>query len=231
MKLTVTILVLSALATAGAQADQATCDLIRTANVKTGRGGKMKVSGYSFAKDVPEIYGPGTHTCSYLRDEAVDGQPAAVYREQYRSKAGSTDATIWISKTTGRLLREEQDGDVVGKGKGHISYRWTAAAPVREVASAPADDGSLPMYPGSRNTNREMPASAVAKGVPVVLETGDSAATVDAWYRSHTSGSCERIAVERAVKYACPIGSIMIYAHEGKTQIALVPAMPSGKQP
>ena len=35
-------------------------------------------------------------------------------------------ATIWISKSSGRLLKEEQDGDITGKGKGHISYSWPA---------------------------------------------------------------------------------------------------------
>jgi hypothetical protein len=102
-------------------------DKIRAANSKTGSiGGKVKTTGYNFAMDVPDIYGPGEHTCSYLHDEAVDGEPVAVYREQYKASAGSTDATIWISKLSGRLFREEEDGNIAGKGTGHISYRWTA---------------------------------------------------------------------------------------------------------
>jgi hypothetical protein len=108
-------------------ADEAACDKIMDANVKTGSsGGQMKATGYPFAKDTPALYGLGDHTCRYLRDEMVDGKPAAVYLEQYKANTGSTVATIWISKTTGRLLREEQDGDITGKGKGHISYRWTS---------------------------------------------------------------------------------------------------------
>jgi hypothetical protein len=108
-----------------ARGDQAACDAIRAANVKTGSDGvQMKVTGYAFAKDTPKIYGLGDQTCSHLRDEVIDDQPAAVYREQYKAATGSTDATIWISKSSGRLLREEQDGDIKGKGKGHISYRW-----------------------------------------------------------------------------------------------------------
>ena len=86
--------------------------------------GQRTETGYAFAKDTAKLYGFGDHTCSFLRDESVNGQAAAVYREQYRSSAGSTDATIWISKSTGKLLREEQDGDFLGKGKGHIAYRW-----------------------------------------------------------------------------------------------------------
>lgn len=231
--------VIALLIVAVARADQGACDRIREANVKTGSShGQMKMTGYAFAADTPGIYGLGVHTCSYLRDESVDGQPAAVYREQYQSKTGSTDAQIWISKTSGLLLREEQDGEVIGKGKGHIAYRWTARTsdePARAAAgsgSTPKSDGKLPIYPRGRNLN-DMPASAIAQGVPMVLETGDSVATVDGWYKSHVPGSCARSTAAQGVKYACPAGSIMIYAHGGKTQIAFVPAMATsaGRQP
>lgn len=118
------------LVTGDVRAGDDACDKIRAANIKTGsKGGQMKRTGYSFAIDTPQIYGTGEHTCSYLRDEVVDGEPAAVYREQYKASIGSTDATIWISKSSGRLLREEQDGDIAGKGKGHISYHWAAPKP------------------------------------------------------------------------------------------------------
>ena len=110
-----------------AKADQGACDKIMAANVKTGsHGGQMKVSGYDFAGDTPKLYAFGDHACAYLRDETVDGQAAAVYREQYKGDTGSTTATIWISKSSGRLLREEQDGDITSKGKGHISYHWNS---------------------------------------------------------------------------------------------------------
>ena len=110
-----------------AHADQAVCDKIMAANVKTGsQHVQMKMTGYDFAGDTPKLYGLGDHSCAYLRDETVDGQSAAVYREQYKGDTSSTTATIWISKTSGRLLREEQDGDITGKGKGHISYHWSS---------------------------------------------------------------------------------------------------------
>lgn len=92
------------------------------------------------------------------------------------------------------------------------------------TASAFQLDGKLPMYPNGHNMN-DMPASAIAMGVPLVLETGDSVATVDAWYKSNAPKSCGRTAQSGGVKYACPGGSIMIYAH-GTTQIAFVPAFP-----
>jgi len=232
MKTVLWMISMSMLAVALARADQAACDRIREANLKTGSShGQMKMTGYAFAGDTPDIYA-GTHTCSFLRDESVEGEPASVYREQYRSRTGSTDATIWISRSSGFLLREEQEGDVIGKGKGHIAYRWTAAEPVPAGDASPKANGKLPIYPRGRNLN-DMPESAVAQGVPMVLETGDSVATVDAWYTSHVPGSCARTTAAHGVKYACPAGSIVIYPHEGKTQIAFVPAMATsaGKQP
>lgn len=118
---------LLALTNAVAHADDAACDKIRDADGKTGSTGvQMTTSGYHFAHDTPKLYAFGDHTCTWLRDETVDGQAAAVYREQYKAASGGTDATIWISKSSGRLLREEQDGDIAGKGKGHISYRWSS---------------------------------------------------------------------------------------------------------
>jgi hypothetical protein len=84
-------------------------------------------------------------------------------------------------------------------------------------------NGKLPMYPNGRNLN-QMPASAVAAGVPMVLETDDSLAVVDAWYGSNATG-CARSAQSGGIKYQCQTGSIMIYV-KGKTQIALVPAFP-----
>src|ERR1022692_1427499 len=77
---------------------------------------QIKATGYNYEADTPDIYGSGTHTCDYVRDETINGQSSAVYREQFRSKIGTTDATIWISKTSGQTLRVEQDGDVTGKG-------------------------------------------------------------------------------------------------------------------
>lgn len=84
-------------------------------------------------------------------------------------------------------------------------------------------DGKLPMYPGGRNLS-EMPAAAVKAGVPLVAETSDSVDVVDGWYKSNAQ-TCARSAQSGGVKYQCPGGSIMIYAHGGKTQIALVPSM------
>jgi hypothetical protein len=236
MKRRLLMIAVCALASAGVRADQGACDRILQANKKTGSAGAtMKTTGYAFAGDTAEIYGSGTHSCSHVRDEVVDGHATEVYREQYQSKTGSTDALIWISKSTGRVLREEQDGDVIGKGKGHITYVWSSGGAGQAAASDSGGgssrasgtvrmDGKLPMYPHARNLN-DTPASAIERGVPMVLETGDSVATVDAWYKANASRSCTRSTASQGVRFGCPGGSIMIYAHEGKTQIAFVPTI------
>ena len=93
------------------------------------------------------------------------------------------------------------------------------------AVSAQQMDGKMPMYPGAHNLN-EMPATAIAAGVPMVEETADPVATVDAWYVSNIGNTCQRTAQQGAIKFQCASGSIMIYAKNGKTQIAFVPAMP-----
>lgn len=54
-------------------------------------------------------------------DEAAGDAIRAAY-----VATGSTDALIWVSRSSGYLLREEEDGDIAGKDKGHISYRWSS---------------------------------------------------------------------------------------------------------
>lgn len=102
---------------------------------------------------------------------------------------------------------------------------FTASVLACFTASAAQLNGQLPMYPNGHNLN-DMPASAIAMGVPMVLETSDSVPTVDGWYGSNAPKSCVRSSASQGVKYACPGGSIMIYAHGSVTQVAFVPAMP-----
>ena len=83
--------------------------------------------------------------------------------------------------------------------------------------------GSLPEYPHARNMNSDMPAGLP---VPKVLETDDAVQSVDTWYSTNAPKSCTRTTAGEGVKYACPSGSIMIYSHGGKTQIAFVPTIP-----
>lgn len=64
-------------------------------------------------------------TCSHLRDESVNGEPAAVWRIHSASEAGTSDTDLWISGSSGVLLRTDTHQDVGGTlGKSHIVSRY-----------------------------------------------------------------------------------------------------------
>jgi hypothetical protein len=75
-----------------------------------------------------QIAGPESATCSYVREEPVNGEAASVYRQDVnKDGAGSARSTlIWISKTSGLPLRQEQDADFGDGAKGHESllFNW-----------------------------------------------------------------------------------------------------------
>lgn len=58
-------------------------------------------------------------TCKYLRDETASGEDANVYKDVFVSKSGTTNATVWVSKTNGWVLKREVDVTMAGVGKGH----------------------------------------------------------------------------------------------------------------
>ncbi len=67
----------------------------------------------------------GKATCQLLRSEAVSGEAAVVYSLHREPQSFKEDSQIWISKSTGMALREEQDVDMGGEiGKQHNSARF-----------------------------------------------------------------------------------------------------------
>ncbi len=79
--------------------------------------------GFSAGKDDPKA----TTTCRYVRDEAVNGEAAAVFSSHRRAIEDfqQSDSTIWISKRRGLPLRLEVDIDTGGSlGRSHISTRY-----------------------------------------------------------------------------------------------------------
>lgn len=67
----------------------------------------------------------GKATCQLLRSEAVNGEPAGVYSLHRETQDFKEDSQIWISKSTGMPLREEQDIDRGGQiGKQHNSTHF-----------------------------------------------------------------------------------------------------------
>ncbi len=68
------------------------------------------------------IYGADdTTTCNYVRDEAASGEAAAVYRQHHTNGDETYDTLVWVSKSSGLLLRQEQDADFGHGQKGHES--------------------------------------------------------------------------------------------------------------
>jgi len=67
----------------------------------------------------------GRATCQLVRSEAVNGASALVYSLHREPQSFKEDSQIWISKSTGMPLREEQDVDMGAEiGKQHNSARF-----------------------------------------------------------------------------------------------------------
>jgi len=67
----------------------------------------------------------GKSSCQFVRSESVNGDSASLYHMQRETENFKEDSQIWISKSTGLPLREEQDMDYGGAiGKRHNSGRF-----------------------------------------------------------------------------------------------------------
>lgn len=67
----------------------------------------------------------GKATCQFVRNDSVAGEAAAVYSLHREIETRKEDGQMWISKATGRALREEADVDYGGSlGKGRLSARF-----------------------------------------------------------------------------------------------------------
>ena len=63
-------------------------------------------------------------SCKHLRDESVKGESAAVYSTHNENEDSREDGQVWVSKSKGLPLREEQDVDLGAGDKHHISIRY-----------------------------------------------------------------------------------------------------------
>jgi hypothetical protein len=64
-------------------------------------------------------------TCSRVRDESVNGEPAAVWRIHSVSDYDTSDSDLWISRSSGMLLKSDAHQEVGGAfGKSHIIARY-----------------------------------------------------------------------------------------------------------
>jgi hypothetical protein len=104
-----------------------------------------------------------------------------------------------------------------------LAYMMNTLIATIVLAATIAMDGSLPLYPnGAAAPGMNVPASALAHGVPYQQTTSDSVAVVDQWYKAHLPSSCSRMSAQGAVKYTCSGWAIVIQSHGG-TIISFVP--------
>jgi hypothetical protein len=71
-------------------------------------------------------------TCSHLRDESVNGEPAAVWRSHIVNAAATIDSDVWISKSRGVVLKSNSLTDVggpLGKSRSIARYDYTNVRP------------------------------------------------------------------------------------------------------
>jgi hypothetical protein len=66
-------------------------------------------------------------SCKHLRDESVKDESAAVYSTHNENEDSKEDGQIWVSKSKGLPLREEQDTDLGSGDKHHMSIRYEYA--------------------------------------------------------------------------------------------------------
>lgn len=96
--------------------------------VVQGRWMKSPIDIATAQKAAKEARAKGKATCSHLRDEGVNGEPAAVWRIHSVSEVGVTDTDMWISRSSGLPLKSDVHQDVGGAlGKSHIVSRYDYA--------------------------------------------------------------------------------------------------------
>jgi hypothetical protein len=75
-------------------------------------------------------------SCQHVGDESVGGVPAAVYTAHSEDENVTVDARTWVARGSGLVLRTEEDLDIGGGPKRHISIRYDYAN-VRAPAGVP----------------------------------------------------------------------------------------------
>jgi hypothetical protein len=112
---------------AAAQDAKDACAPVQAAYQKTASESTSSKATNTGGLNVAEAYEKVTsepghkETCKYLRDEAATGEDANVYNDVFASKSGMANATVWVSKKDGWVLKREVDVTMNGVGKGHQS--------------------------------------------------------------------------------------------------------------
>jgi hypothetical protein len=64
-------------------------------------------------------------TCTHVRDESVNGEPAALWAIHSVTEYGTTDTNAWVSKSRNVVVQSDERLDVGGAlGKSHLVQRY-----------------------------------------------------------------------------------------------------------
>ena len=93
-----------------------------------GKWMRLPVTSQDVVEEEKEKQQKGTSTCQFLRNESVNGDPALLYSVHREYEEVKEDGQMWVSKSSGLLLRVEEDFDNRGnKIKDHRSTRFEYA--------------------------------------------------------------------------------------------------------
>ena len=81
------------------------------------------------AQEKENIENATAYTCHATGDETVGGQATTVYRVHTENETSKADAQVWVAKSTGLVMRTEEDIDIgaTGTGKTHYSIKYDYA--------------------------------------------------------------------------------------------------------
>lgn len=90
-----------------------------------GKWMRIPVTSQDVTEQEKEKEERGKSTCQFLRSEPVNGEPATLYSLHREYDEVTEDGEMWVSKSTGLLLRAEEDVDNRGyKVREHRSTRF-----------------------------------------------------------------------------------------------------------
>jgi hypothetical protein len=67
------------------------------------------------------------YTCQASKDDMVGGLATTVYRVHTENESSKADAEVWVAKSTGLVMRTEEDIDVGVGAKMHYSIKYDYA--------------------------------------------------------------------------------------------------------
>jgi len=82
-----------------------------------GRWMKRPYDPAKASADAQEAMRKSDHTCSLVRREAIDGQPADLYKVHTEGAEGVSDGEVWISVASGLPLRQRTEMSAQGLPK------------------------------------------------------------------------------------------------------------------